>query len=326
MLSRPHRTAASFVAACAVAVSAAPSRACSVCQCGDPLYNQQGAGSQEAETFNVYLEGSAFTKSSGVLPEAPSAPPDPGDRERSFDRSLTLYGSWTPVPRVTLTASVPFRWITIDTKLADGESETANNRGFGDTSFYLATVLWRDVEHHPMSWLEIRGMVKAPTGQSERKIAGEADPHAQVGTGSWDFGFGLSGGHHFERFALYANVFYRINTLGSLDYQYGDVVLANLIATSEARAISALGGALLRPGVELNFRYAGHDQFEGDFYRSSGGSIVNVTPFLEIPFALRDDERAPWLRLAARIPLGDGGLFGHQHESFNYLVGVGVPF
>jgi len=325
MLSRPRRFAAAIAVACAV-FSASPSRACSVCQCGDPLYNQQGAGSQGTEGFNFYLEGSAFTKSSGVLPDAPGEVPDPGDRERSFDRSLTLYASWTPVPRVTLTASVPFRWITIDGKLADGETETANNRGFGDTSLYLTTVLWRDLEHKPTTWLEIRGMVKAPTGRSDEKIGGEADPHIQVGTGSWDFGFGLSGGHHFERFALYANLFYRINTLGSLHYEYGDVFLANLIATSEARPVSALGGVLLRPGVELNFRYAGHDQFQNDFYRSSGGSIVNVTPFLEVPFTLRDDERAPWLRLATRMPLGDGGLFGHQHESFTYLVGVGVPF
>jgi hypothetical protein len=326
MASRPYRIAAAIAAASAVIAIASASRACSVCQCGDPLYNQQGAGSQGTEHFNFYLEGSAFTKSSGVLADTPGEVPDPGDRDHSFDRSLTLYGSWTPVPRVTLTASVPFRWITIDTKHADGESDTTHNRGFGDMAFYLTTILWRDLEHHPTSWLEIRGMVKAPTGQSDKTVAGDQDPHLQVGTGSWDFGFGLSGGHHFEHFALYANLFYRINTLGSLDYQYGDVFLANLIGTSEARPVSALGGALLRPGVELNFRYAGHDQFQGDFYRSSGGAIANVTPFLEIPFTLRADERAPWLRLATRMPLGDGQLFGQQHESFTYLVGVGVPF
>ncbi|MFI5317634.1 MAG: transporter [Myxococcota bacterium] len=326
MASRPSLIASALAGACVAFISPSTSRACSVCQCGDPLYNEQGAGSQGAESFNFYLEGSAFTKSSGVLADTPGEVPAPGDRDHSSDRSLTLYGSWTPAPRVTLTASVPFRWITIDTKLADGESDTANNRGFGDLAFYLTTVLWRDLEHHPTTWLEIRGMVKAPTGQSDKKIDGAADPHIQVGTGSWDFGFGLSAGHHFEHFALYSNVFYRINTLGALHYQYGDAFLANLIATSEALPVSALGGVLLRPGVELNFRYSGHDQFEEDFYRSSGGAIFNVTPFVEIPFSRQADERAPWLRLAARMPLGDGQLFGQQHESFTYLVGVGVPF
>ena len=55
--------------------------------------------------------------------------------------------------------------------------------------------------------MELRGMVKAPTGQSTKTIAGEQDPHIQVGTGSWDFGLGLAAGHHFESFALYASAF-----------------------------------------------------------------------------------------------------------------------
>ncbi|HXZ83980.1 MAG TPA: transporter, partial [Myxococcota bacterium] len=234
--------------------------------------------------------------------------------------------SWAPSPRLTLTASVPFRWITIDTRPAEGGSDVANNRGFGDTSFYVTTRLWSDLEHHPTTWLELRGMVKAPTGESDKTVGGEQDPHLQLGTGSWDFGFGLSGAHHFERFALYANVFYRINTLGSLHYEYGDVLLANLIATSEALPLDSLGGVLVRPGLELNYRYAGHDQFGGDFYRSSGGSIVNLTPYLELPFSLHADRPAPWLHLAVRMPLSSGGLFGAQHESFTYLAGIGVPF
>jgi hypothetical protein len=168
----------------------------------------------------------------------------------------------------------------VTTHQSDGATDTANNRGFGDTSFYLTTRLWSDFEHHPTTWLELRGMVKAPTGSSDKKIDGGADPHIQMGTGSWDFGLGLAAGHHFEHFAVHANVYYRLNTLGSLHYQYGDVFLGNLIATSEALPVTALGGALLRPGVELNYRYSGHDQFEDDFYRSSGGSILNVTPFL----------------------------------------------
>jgi hypothetical protein len=326
MFSRPLH----FFAACAASLSLwvpSPSRACSVCQCGDPLYNQQGGvGSPETERFNFYLEASSFTKSSGALNDDPTEKPDPGDRDHSLDRSLTLYASYTPTPRVTLTASVPLRFITIETKQADGETDRSSNRGFGDLSLYLTTRLWSDLDHHPTTWLELRGMVKTPTGQSDKTIDGDQDPHLQVGTGSWDFGFGLSGGHHFDRFAVYASAFYRINTLGSLHYQYGDVFLANVIATSEAFPIESLGGVWLRSGLELNYRYAGHDQFAGDFYRSSGGSIVNVTPFVEIPFALRADVPAPWLHVGVRMPLTSGGLFGAQHEGLTYLVGFGVPF
>ncbi len=299
------------------------SRACSVCQCGDPLFTPEGASSQPAGAFSVYLESLFSTKSSGVLPEG-DEPPDPGDREKSFDRDLTLYASWTPVAKVTLTASVPFRWITVTEEPADGGSHSHNNRGFGDAALYVTTVLWRDLERNPTTWLELRGMVKAPTGQSSKTIAGEQDPHLQVGTGSWDFGLGLAAGHHFDDYALYASTFYRVNTEGSLDYQYGDVFLANVVATSQA--LPFVDGLWLRPGAELNFRYAGHDTSDDNVYDSSGGSIVYLTPFLEVPLGATVDERVPWLRLAVRMPLGDGGLFGHQHESFVYTAGIGFPF
>ena len=299
------------------------SRACSVCQCGDPLFTPEGASSQPAGAFSVYLESLFSTKSSGVLPEG-DEPPDPGDREKSFDRDLTLYASWTPVSKLTLTASLPFRWITVTEEPADGGSQSHNNRGFGDAAFYVTTVLWRDLERNPTTWLELRGMVKAPTGQSSKTIAGEQDPHLQVGTGSWDFGLGLAAGHHFDDYALYASTFYRVNTEGSLDYQYGDVFLANVVAMSQA--LPFVDGLWLRPGAELNFRYAGHDTSDDNLYESSGGSIVYLTPFLEVPLGATVDERVPWLRLALRMPLGDGGLFGHQHEGFVYTAGIGFPF
>jgi hypothetical protein len=322
MFSRRFRCLALVVSAALLLPTS--SRACSVCQCGDPLFTPEGASSQPAGAFSFYLETLVSTKSSGVLPEG-DVPPNPGDREKSFDRDLTFYASWTPVAKVTLTASVPFRWVTVTDEPADGGSTAHNNRGFGDAAFYVTTVLWRDLERNPTSWLELRGMVKAPTGQSTKTIAGEEDPHLQVGTGSWDFGLGLAAGHHFSDFAVYASTFYRLNTEGSLHYEYGDVFLANLVAASEA--LPFVDGIWLRPGAELNFRYAGHDNSGGNVYDSSGGSIGYLTPFLEVPIGRGVDERVPWLRLAARLPLlGDGGLFGHQHEGIIYTAGVGFPF
>jgi hypothetical protein len=44
------------------------------------------------------------------------------------------------------------------------------------------------------------------------------------------------------------------------------------------------------------------------------------------PIARTPEERAPWLRLALRMPLGDAGLFGHQHEEFVFTAGLGLAF
>jgi hypothetical protein len=244
----------------------------------------------------------------------------PPAREYGYDRDPTLYASWMPISRLTLTLSAPYRWIDVTAKHTENDQvgETHGNDGFGDMAFAA-----RGVErspHHPTSWVRCAA-VKAPTGRSDKTIAGEQDPHLQVGTGSW---LRSAGGHHFENWLLYASTFYRVNTEGSLDYQYGDVFLVNLVATSQALQ---LGDWLwLRPGAEVNFRYAGHDTSGGDVYDSSGGSIVYLTPFLEVPIGSSVDERVPWLRVAVRMPLGDSGLFGHQHESFIYTAGIGFPF
>jgi hypothetical protein len=212
MVSRPYRFAAAFVAAClGFCLPSNGSRACSVCQCGDPLFSSTGSSRQEG-AFSFYLEGLVSTKSSGVLADNPAEPPAPGDRERSFDRELTAYASWTPLPRLTLSASAPFKWITI-TSTHEGESQDNHNHGFGDVAVYANAVLWQDLESKPMTWIDARLMLKTPTGQSDKTIAGEQDPHIQVGTGSWDFGFGLGAGHHFEHFALYGSAFYRVNRM-----------------------------------------------------------------------------------------------------------------
>jgi hypothetical protein len=320
---RPLIAAALAAAGLSVFFPSFQSRACSVCQCGDPLFSSTGSSKQPGGTFSFYLEGLVTTKSSGVLADDPEEPPAPGDRERSFDRELTAYASWTPIPRLTLSASVPFKWITI-TESHDGESQDHNNHGFGDAALYANAVLWQDLESMPMTWVDARLMLKTPTGQSEKTIAGADDPHIQVGTGSWDFGFGLGAGHHFEHFALYGSAFYRVNRMGSLGYEYGDVFLGNLIATSEA--FPAFAGVLVRPGAEINLRYAQKDQSHGASYDDSGGTIVYVTPVLELPLTRNPEERAPWLRMAIRMPLGDQWLYGHQHEGFVYTAGIGFAF
>jgi hypothetical protein len=323
MVSRLSLWLAACVAAGLVLFPFSPSRACSVCQCGDPLFSSTGSSRQEGGSFSFYLEGLVSTKSSGVLPDDPGEPPGPGERERSFDRELTAFASWTPIPRLTLSTSLPFKWITI-TSHDDSGSEDHGNHGFGDAALYANVVLWQDLESMPMTWIDARLMLKTPTGQSEKTIAGDQDPHIQVGTGSWDFGFGLGAGHHFERFALYGSASYRMNNMGSLHYQYGNVFLANLIATSES--FPTFGGVLVRPGAEINLRYAEKDQFHGANYDHSGGTVIYVTPVLEIPLTRNPEERAPWLRIAFRMPLGDQWLYGHQHEGFVYTAGIGFQF
>jgi hypothetical protein len=323
---RMHVVRAALCAAVVVIVNVpSPSRACSICQAGDPLFSASGSTALESGRWSAYLEFQAWEKDSGLLPEAPGEDPEPG-REVNDGRQLSLHLAVAPIDRVTLTLMLPWRWNKISEQPSGEPHSTLRLDGFGDAMLNLGLVLWRDRDVLPTTWIEARGFVKAPTGASKQRTDGVVDPHLQVGTGSWDFGAGLAGAHRMEWGSLYASALYRENLEGSLHYRYGDVVLANLALDSPlSHWLDAPLFGLLTPGVELNFRYAEKDRFRGSSYDSSGGSLLYATPSMRVrlPFASR---LAPSLRLAVQIPLTDEWLYGRQNEKAVWSAGLGVEY
>lgn len=324
------RLHASFVAASAALSFVAlfvpsPSRACSICQAGDPLFSAGGSTAQESGGFSAYLEFQAWSKTSGLLAE-PGLPPEAG-QEVNRGRQLSLYLGWTPIDRLTFTLTLPWRWNRISEQPDGEEHEVSRLDGFGDLALNVGYVLWRDRPVLPSTWIEGRGFMKAPTGASEQRENGVQDPHLQVGTGSWDFGFGLAAAHRMEWASLYVSALYRDNQGGSLDYRYGDVVLANLAV--DAPLSHLLGGGafdFLTPGLELNYRYSEKDRSHGASYDDSGGSILYLTPSLRIRIPWFAGHRAPFLRLAVQVPLTSQWLNGRQIEDEVWSAGLGMAF
>jgi hypothetical protein len=321
-----------FVLATAGAVVFAPffcpdsARACSICQAGDPVFSAGGTAAQEQGTFFGYLEGQGSRKTSGLLAEEAGEEPEPG-REVNRSSSLSLYLGWAPLDRLTVTLVTPWRFNEI-TEEPDGElPETSRLNGFGDLSLHVGYVLWRDRAVLPSSWVEARGFGKAPTGKSHQTVDGRQDPHLQLGTGSWDFGFALAAAHRFAWGSLYASALYRENLEGSLDYRYGDVVLTNLVIETPLSHFLAdpVVGALT-PGLELNFRYAEKDRYQGSDYDASGGSVLYVTPSLRIRLPWFAGQRPPFLRFAVQVPVTQKWLYGQQHEGSVWSAGLGMAY
>ncbi len=324
LLQRAAVAAAAF--ALAGALLAARASACSVCQAGDPLYSAAGASAQPAGSVSAYLELQGWRKTSGLLQEAAGEPPEPG-REVNESQQLSLYLSWSPIDRLTLTLGLPYRFNAISEEPAGEPHLRSTLSGFGDASLMGSVVLWRNRDVLPSTWLEGRLLAKFPTGNRQQEVNGAVDPHLQLGTGSWDFGFGLAGAHRLESASLYASFLYRVNEPGALRYRYGDVTLANLGV--EAPLGHWLGDSrldALTPGLELNFRYSGFDQFQGERYRDSGGAVLYATPSLRLRLPGLAEWGAPFLRLAVQLPLGQAWLHGQQHEGVVWSTGLGVTF
>ena len=297
-----------------------PASACSVCLAGDPQFSSLGASGGGEGDFSLYLEAKGFTKRSDGLEE--------GETEETHGHRLDLFANWTPFDRVSFTLDFPFVWNRIIASEAGepGHARTSLS-GVGDVSLATSVVLWRDRSVLPSRWVEGRVWVKAPTGANEDKVDGERDPHLQPGTGSWDFGAGLAGVQRFEWGSLYGSVFRRWNMEGALDYRYGNVWLATLaVEAPVGHLFSQPELDFLTPGVSLDFKYAGHDEQDGERYDASGGAILFATPGVRIrlPFGVREQPAS--LRLAIQLPLTQDWLHTYQREKPVWSVGVLVPF
>jgi hypothetical protein len=319
-------------------VSAGPAAACSVCLAGDPVFSSFGASAQAEGDVSVYLQLQGWRKTSGSLPheehasgphEEPAAP----DHEHGGDASesnrsqrLDLFVSWTPFDRATFTLDLPGAFNRIVER--EGEEHTRSTlAGFGDASLAGSFVVWRDRSVLPATWVEARAFVKAPTGRDDVEVDGVRDPHLQPGTGSWDFGAGLGVTRRLARASLYASVFYRENTEGALDYEYGDALLANAgLEVPLGHALGATRLARFTTGFELNFRDAGYDHEDGERFEDSGGAILYATPSLRVQLPELRAEAPPSLRFAVQIPLTQSWLHAQQREEEVWSVGLLVPF
>lgn len=320
--------ATAVVGVCVVVVFAfaIPARACSICQAGDPLFSSNGSSAQEQGSVSAYLEVMGWRKTSGLLPEEAGEEPEPG-REVNQSQQLTLFVGWTPLDRLTLTLAAPWRFNQIKEEPDGEEPETLRLNGFSDLSMHVGYVLWRNRDVLPTTWVEARAFGKAPTGKSEQTVKGGQDPHIQLGTGSWDFGFGLAGAHRLEWGSLYASALYRENLKGSLGYRYGDVVLANFtLETPLSHFIENPILGALTPGVELNFRFAEKDRTHGDIYQDSGGSILLATPTLRIRLPWFAGQRPPFLRFGVQLPFTQKWLNHQQHEGPVWSAGLGMAY
>lgn len=301
-------------------------RACSVCLAGDPVFDAHGAGVQEAGDFTAYLEVRGYSKKSGALPEEGGGEEADDAVERSRSTRLSLLLAWTPLDRLTLSVEVP----AVATRVAEvegGDVTHLSTFGLGDVVTNASVLLWRNRDVLPSTLLEARAFLKTPTGKSHETTDGVVDKHVQPGTGSWDFGFGLAGTQRLSWGTLYASTLYRKNTEGSLDYRYGDVVLANLAAMTPLGHLSGIPDLdRITAGLELNFRWAQKDHFDGGTYDDSGGAILYLTPSLRFRPPWFEGHRPPSLRAGVQIPLTDAWLYGFQREGEVWNAGVLFAF
>lgn len=297
---------------------AAPSLACSICGCGDPLASAGSAhplaGSFRLDVQNVYLTAGA---QSDDLVSTESV------RQVNLNTTLT----YSPTENLTLSAMLPLeeKYFNIT---APGGPDEGTPIGIGDGMlgaryFLLSDTDFRTRQHTDLA---LSGGIYLPTGPTDSKsaITGDnLDTHAQLGTGAWAFYGGLLYNHVWDDFTLSAEANYIVRTTpgttdpGSPVYQYtfgnaftagiqGQWHLAETVAVSLAAegryaaadtepngSGTAIVGASNTGGTVM-------DASPGLWWNLSGGSTLYAK--VQIPFYTR--------------------LFGVQEVDPTYIVGT----
>jgi hypothetical protein len=302
------RVSRALVVAVVLGLASAPAVAwaCSICRCGDPMFNALGKDGFGVRGFRAALDWERFDKDEGNPAE---------EVESQVENRFTALVAHGFGERFTLVARVPYSVRQLDTTSPNAET-TVHTQGLSDPELYGQLGLWASRLASGVgrrASLSLVAGVKTPWGENDVRQDGvRGDEHAQPGTGSTDVFAGLAFLYLIDKeSSLFVSSAYRHTGTNDFGYRYGTSVLANLAYEHKL-------GRRLDGVVELNFRHAAEDQVAADGARdgNTGGSLVYVTPRL-----LVDLGAGLVLRAGAQIPLVRD-LNGYQTERVVANVGL----
>jgi hypothetical protein len=295
----------------ALAASAPPARACSICRCGDPTFNALGKEGIQARGLRLALDWERFDKDEGNPAE---------ESEAQVENRFTMLGSYAFNDRFSLNARVPVSHRHLTTSAAGEEPETVTTSGLSDPEIYGQVRLWASPMRGGLgrrASVSLVGGVKTPWGENDVVKDGErVDEHAQPGTGSTDaFGSVVLLYLIDPRSALFVSTGYRHTGSNGYGYRYGSSFTAS--AAYEHKL-----GSVFDAVVALDFRDAARDQVDasGTLDEDTGGSLLYVTPRLLVSLG-----HGLVLRAGAQIPVLKS-LNGFQTERAVANVGITYLF
>jgi hypothetical protein len=202
-----------------------PARACSLCGCGDPLL---AASDPAAITgrFRLQLDADLQRMDAGFEGQ-------PGFTDQLTQWSYRLNAVYRPIEPIALSVTVPFLHKTLRTVGGGADVLASDLSGVGDLEVAVRWAPWRSVNLGlgRVHELSLALGTSLPTGSTDGKgpDGALADPHGQLGTGSW--GPFVGAGYRFEqgRWLAFANASYRWRSEGTSPdgsrYQFGAALL-----------------------------------------------------------------------------------------------------
>ena len=286
-----------FILIALTLLPAAPARACSTCQCGDPTLTIMGTEKPFAGRLRVAAEFRYRTEEVGIIGIT---------GEELAEYRTTFSAAWTPIERLTVGLSVP----AVGKKLERANLATEDTFFLGDIELVARGYLWQDREMRPRHLIALVAGVRMPSApELDDAFGTPLSLDTQPGTGAFIGSAGLSYGLYLHPFSFYASSTGVFAGGGFGAFQAGNAWLNTALVQWAPDFPVAL---------QLGFdsRAAARDETAGVKEPDSGGFIGFLTP--GVVFSPAED-----LLLAMRvmIPVADA-LHGNHDEGIAVLAGV----
>jgi hypothetical protein len=278
------RLSAAAVAALA-ALAPLPGRACSVCNCGDPLLT-----STDPAAINGRLRLQLDTE---YLRVDAGNDEDPSMTDHLTQWSYRLNAVYRPTESLSLVATVPFVSKDMHTTGGIEPMHGSEATGLGDVEVAARYAVWRGVNFGVgrVQELAVSAGTSTPTGPNGLKFEGaRIDEHGQPGTGSWGPFAGIH--YRFEQGSWlgFAALTGRIRTENGYQYTYGSSLLWSVHGqyTATKRVVLDLG---------VDGRYAAVDKLAGETVANTGGTVLSAAPGVYLNAA-----GGAWLFVRGQVP------------------------
>lgn len=249
--------------------------ACATCACGDPTLTSVGVEKPYRNRLRLALEERVGYHTSGA---------GAGRSELLMTRTQ-LAVSYTPHPRVTLAAFLPF----IASRLRDQRRSGDWVRGLGDLELLGRFVVARDRAFAPRHLLWLSGGLKFPTAPRVRDDDGYPYPEDdQPGSGSWDPLLGATYAYFQGFVTAYSSLLLRVTTPNPRGSREGLSLLSSTVVQLQpfARVAFQLGADLRYEAADRLSSGADSPDSGGFVVAATQGVLVNPVGDLLLRFAV----------------------------------------
>ncbi len=177
--------------------------------------------------------------------------------------------SYSFMPDVVATLNISY----VERRMAGRSSE-----GPGDTWITVKYRFFHRDFPRGSTMVAVLGGIKLPTGSHTERDALGVLPHpVQPGTGSWDYLFGILGGHLTYRYNIEGGLRYRINTRGS-GMKMANPIMYDLSVQWKFHPAFPVEASQINLGVELNGVWKGKNRMNDTPVMDTGGNVVLFSP------------------------------------------------